>query len=336
MRGYPLFHYKDQIALTCISGSGGPGAISFRRTGAVARGGPDGGDGGDGGDIIFSSMKNIKDFSHLSRKKRWIAGSGKSGQGGLKTGAKGKDRVIPIPVGTVLRDKQTNILMDFKASQPLVFLKGKKGGRGNAWFKTSLNQAPRQFHKGIKGQEKKVILEFKPLIKVGLIGHANAGKSTFFNIITGARSPVADYSYTTLKPYYGRIKGLTSEDILMDIPGIAKGAHQSFAKGLSFLRSLQRAELLLHFIDSTSQDPLATKREIEEELESFDKKFSDKEFSALREKKRWIVFTKIDLLPDQKFLNQVKKSSFRIFTLSNKSGKGIKELTVAIKKNLSD
>lgn len=331
-----MFHYKDQIILTCLSGSGGPGAISFRRTGTVARGGPDGGDGGAGGDIIFSSMKSIKDFRHLSRKKRWAAGSGKSGQGGLKSGAKGEDRIISIPLGTILRDEQTHILMDFKETQTFVLLKGGAGGRGNAWFKTSLNQAPRQFHKGIKGQEKKIVLEFKPLIKVGLIGRANAGKSTFFNIMTGARSPVADYPYTTLRPYYGRIKGLAADNLLMDIPGMAREAHQSAVKGLSFLRSLQRAELLLHFIDSTSEDPLAIEKEMEEELKSFDQKFSDKEFSALSEKERWVVFTKIDLLENQKALHQVKKSPFRIFALSNKSGKGIKELTVAIKKNLSN
>ncbi|MCY4512420.1 MAG: GTPase ObgE [Bdellovibrionales bacterium] len=331
-----MFHYKDQIVLTCISGSGGSGAVSFCRTGTMARGGPDGGDGGAGGDIIFSSTNSLKDFSHFYRKKRWKAESGKSGQGGLKTGAKGEDRIISIPFGTVLRDEQTNILMDFKKPQSLVLLKGGKGGRGNAWFKNSLNQAPRQFHKGVIGQEKRVILEFKPLIKVGLIGHANAGKSTFFNTMSGARSPVADYPYTTLRPYYGRIKDLSSEDLLMDIPGISRGSHQSIEKGLSFLRSLQRAKLLLHFVDSTSQDPLVAKQEIEEELEAFDKKFSDKEFSGLSKKKRWIVFTKIDLLQERSFLNQIDKNSFRIFILSNKSGEGVRELTVAIKKALSD
>ena len=332
-----MFHYQDQIILTCISGAGGPGAVSFRRTGAMARGGPEGGDGGDGGHIIFSAKKRIKDFSHLKRKKHWKAGSGNPGQGGLKSGAKGEDQSIFVPLGTLLRDKKANILKDFKKPGALVFLKGGKGGRGNAWFKTSLNQAPRSFQKGGAGQEKKIILEFKPLIKAGLIGCVNTGKSTFFNTLTGARSPVAGYPYTTLRPHYGRIKNLTPESILMDIPGISHGAHQTTKKGLSFLRSLQRAELLIHFIDSTVPDPLSAKKEMEEELKSFDRKFSEKEFSLLSEKKRWTVFTKTDLLQGgHTMLSQINKIPFRSFILSNKTGEGVRELTIAIRKEFSN
>ena len=332
-----MFHYQDQMRLTCVSGFGGPGAVSFRRTGAMARGGPDGGNGGDGGHIIFSSKKRIKDFNHLKRKKRWKAGSGKPGQGGLKSGAKGEDQIISVPLGTLVRDEKTNILKDFKKPGSLVLLKGGKGGRGNAWFKTSLNQAPRSFQQGSAGQEKKIILEFKPLIKAGLIGRTNTGKSTFFNTLTGARSPVAGYPYTTLIPHYGRIKNLTSDSILMDIPGLSHGAHQTTRKGLSFLRSLQRAELLIHFIDSTVPDPLSMKKEMEAELGSFDKKFLEKEFSPLSEKKRWIVFTKIDLLQKNRTsLDQIGKIPFRSFLLSNKTGEGIKELSIAIRKELSN
>lgn len=332
-----MFHYQDQIMLTCVSGCGGPGAVSFRRTGAMARGGPDGGNGGDGGHIIFSAKKEIKDLGHLKIKKRWKAGYGKPGQGRLKFGAKGEDQVIFVPLGTLLRDEKANILKDFKKSGSLVLLKGGKGGRGNAWFKTSLNQAPRSFQKGSFGQKRKVILEFKPLIRAGLIGRTNTGKSTFFNTITGARSPVGGYPYTTLVPHYGRIKNLTPDNILMDIPGLSHGAHQTAKKGLSFLRSLQRAELLIHFIDSTVPDLLNIKKEMESEMGSFDKKFSEKEFSPLCEKKRWIVFTKVDLLQSgHTILNQVGKIPFRSFLLSNKTGEGIKELTIAIKKEFSN
>ena len=235
-----------------------------------------------------------------------------------------------------MRDAKATLLADFDRPRSLVFLKGGRGGRGNAWFKTSRNQAPRYFHKGRKGQEKKIILEYKPLIKASLIGRANTGKSTFFNAITGAHSPTAEYPYTTLVPYYGRIKTLGANNILMDIPGISRGAHQKPEKGLSFLRSLQRARLLIHFIDSTIRDPLGTQRELEEELKAFDRKFSEKAFFPLSKKKRLVVFTKIDLLKNQTFRKRVTKPSTRLFTLSNKTGEGVRELVIAIKKELSD
>ena len=331
-----MFHYQDQMVLTCVSGGGGPGAVSFRRERTAARGGPDGGDGGDGGDVIVSSKRQIKDFSHFRRKKQWKADSGKPGQGGLKSGAKGENQIIYVPLGTLLKDQEANILMDFKKSKSFQLLKGGKGGRGNAWFKTSLNQAPRHFHKGWGRQKKKIILEFKPLIKAGLIGRANTGKSTFFNTLTGARSPVAEYPYTTLVPHYGRIRGLAPDGILMDIPGISRGAHKTTDKGLSFLRSLQRAELLLHFIDSDLSDSLGANREMEEELQAFDNKFSDEGFSPLSEKKRWIVFTKIDLLQNRELPDQITQIPQRVFSLSNRSGEGIRELALALKKELSN
>ena len=329
-----MFHYQDRLAFTCVSGRGGAGAVSFRRNRQTARGGPDGGDGGRGGDVVFSSKSGVKGFSHLKRRKRFSAGRGEAGESCLKTGAKGEDKIIPVPVGTVLRDEKARLLMDFSRPRSFVLLKGAPGGRGNAGFKTSLNQAPRRFQRGSSGREQKIILEFKPLIKAGLIGRANTGKSTFFNTLTGARSPAADYPYTTLTPFYGRIKNLPSENVLMDIPGLSRGAHKEPEKGLSFLRSLQRAELLIHFIDGTAEDPLTIQREMEEELRAFDKKFSEPAFTPLSEKKRLTALTKIDLLESPAILRRTA-GNLRFFTLSNKTGEGAKELSSAIKSTLS-
>ena len=330
-----MFHYQDRLTFTCVSGRGGPGAVSFRRNRQTARGGPDGGDGGRGGRVVFSSKSGLKGFGHLKQRKRFSAAAGGAGESRLKTGAKGEDIIIPVPVGTVLRDESACLLRDFRRPGTFVLLKGGVGGKGNAEFKTSLNQAPRRFQKGGPGREKKIILEFKPLIKAGLIGRANGGKSTFFNTLTGARSPTADYPYTTLTPYYGRIKNLSPENILMDIPGISQGAHKEPERGLSFLRSLQRAVLLIHFIDSTAGDPLALQKELKKELTAFDKKFSEPAFSLLSEKKRLTVLTKIDLLKNPMDVLRRFPESLRVFTLSNRTGEGIKELSAAIKRELS-
>ena len=313
-----------------------PELLAFVAHNKLPEGGPDGGDGGRGGNIIFSSKIRIKDLNHLRKRKRFTALSGNPGQSQLRFGTKGEGKVILVPLGTLLRDTKANILADFDRPRSLVLLKGGRGGRGNAWFKTSRNQAPHFFHKGRKGQEKTIILEYKPLIKAGLIGRANTGKSTFFNAITGAHSPTAEYPYTTLVPYYGRINALGPDNILMDLPGISRGAHQKPEKGLTFLRSLQRAKLLIHFIDSTIRDPMGAQKELEEELKTFDRKFPEKTFSPLSKKKKLIVFTKIDLLKNQTFRERVAKIPFRGFTLSNKTGEGMRELFIAIKKELSN
>ena len=325
-----MFLYDDRVSLTVISGSGGPGAVSFYRTRKIPRGGPDGGDGGKGGDIVFSSKNSFKNFSHLRRSARFSADPGGSGQNQLQSGREGRNVIIPVPLGTLLRDENLNILEDFDSPVRRVFLKGGAGGRGNAFFKNSLNQAPRRFHRGKKGRERKIILEFKPLIKVSLIGRANTGKSSFFNTLTGARSPTADYPYTTLVPFYGRIKTLGPDSVLMDIPGLSKGACEKPEKGLVFLRSLQRAELLIHFVDCSGADPQGEKEETEEELRAFDRKFPCSKFSPLNEKKKLIVFTKTDLYKKPPFWDS------NSFTLSNKTGEGVQELLCAIKKEISN
>ena len=330
-----MFHYKDQIQLTLISGAGGLGSCSFHRTRKIPRGGPDGGDGGKGGDVILRASTQVKNFNHFAKKRIWRASRGCSGENQLKQGARGKDITLDLPPGTVVKDLNGKLLVNFKEDSSVIFLKGGQGGRGNAFFKNSLNQAPRHFQKGLPGLEKKVILELKPHIQIGLIGRANTGKSSFFNSITGAKSPIGAYPYTTLQPYYGQIKHVGFPCKIMDIPGLSQGASKNITKGLAFLRLLQRTELLVHFVDGTSsikEDII----EIERELKLFDQACSYKEFSPLSKKKQLVVLTKIDLLEDASRLEDIKKIGKNYICLSNKTKQGCEELLVAINKEISN
>ena len=335
-----MFSYNDQISLSLSSGNGGTGALSFYRTKKNPRGGPDGGDGGKGGSIIFSSSNQISGFESFKNIKKYRASSGENGGKQLKTGKRGKDIILTLPLGTVIRNTQGQILKDFIAVKQELFLEGGRGGRGNAFFKNSLNQAPRHFQKGEKGTNQRVILELKPLVDIAIIGKVNTGKSSFLNLVTKAKSKVASYPYTTLAPHIGQLKHVASPCFVMDIPGLEKGASKNIFKGLSFLRSLQRAKLLLHFIDSSSEKPLEDLLEIEEELKSFDKKYSESYFQKLSKKTCFYVLTKTDVLDSKKSLSSVLKKikikkNQKTFTLSNKSKKGLKELLSEIKKQVS-
>ncbi|MDE0092027.1 MAG: GTPase ObgE [Oligoflexia bacterium] len=335
-----MFNYKDQILLNLISGSGGNGALSFYRTRKNPRGGPDGGDGGAGGSILLSSSNRLNGFEHLKKLKKYKAGSGAKGGKQLKNGKNGEDIILSLPLGTIIRNRHNQILKDFITDKTEVFLKGGRGGRGNAFFKTSLNQAPRQFQKGEKGKSQQVILELKPLIDIAVIGKVNTGKSSFFNLTTKAKSKVAVYPYTTLVPHIGQLRQISQSCFLMDIPGLELGASQSVFKGLSFLRSIQRAKILLHFIDSCSKGPLEDLLEINQELQAFDQQYSESYFQKLTQKPKIYVLTKHDELNSKKALEEVVKKitvgkNQKIMPLSNKTKKGLKELLLEIEKYLS-
>ena len=242
-----MFHYKDQVSLILASGSGGDGCLSFYRSRTKPRGGPDGGDGGQGGSLVFVSSSKVSGFEHFKKIKKYQAEFWRSRRKTIKKRKKREDFYLNLPLGTLVRNDKGQILKDFPKAKREIFLEGGRGGRGNAFFKTSLNQAPRKIQKGEKANIQKVVLELKPLVQVAIIGKVNTGKSSFFNLVTRAKSKVASYPYTTLAPYIGKLKNFSSACFIMDIPGLEKGASQSVFKGLSFLRSLQRAELLLHF-----------------------------------------------------------------------------------------
>ncbi len=333
-----MFHYDDQVSLTLVSGSGGSGCLSFHRTRKQPRGGPDGGDGGKGGDILFHSSSEVKNLEVFKKKRIFKAEAGESGSNQLKKGRDGKNLVIFIPIGTLIRNKRQEILQDFETEKQIPFIQGEQGGRGNAFFKSSLNQAPRKFQKGQKGKEHRVILEFKPIMDVAIIGETNTGKSTFFNKVTRAKSPIDSYPYTTLVPYLGKMTFRNGKIFLMDIPGLEQGAYEKVSRGLSFLRSLQRAKLLLHFVDSQSENPLASQKKIEKELESFDKKYPQSFFQKLSQKKRFLILSRIDELEEGELKNLVEKikqrSSVKVFCISSHKNKGIEELLVAIEKEI--
>lgn len=335
-----MFHYQDQILLKLISGSGGNGCSSFFSTRTNPRGGPDGGDGGAGGSVVFVSSPKVNGFAHLKKIKKYSAGSGGSGGKQLKKGKRGKDINLNLPIGTLVRNEKGEILKDFNTAKQEIFLEGGRGGRGNAFFKNSFEQAPKQIQKGEKGQSQKVVLEYKPLIHIAIIGKVNTGKSSFFNLVTKSKSKVASYPYTTLSPHVGQLKGALKSCFIMDIPGLEKGASKNIFKGLSFLRSIQRAEFLFHFVDSSSDGVLKDKKEIEEELKTFDKKLTEDYFGNLSRKKTFFILTKIDTLKDKSQLDHLikkikLKKNQKIFPLSNKTKKGLKSILLAIEEEMS-
>ena len=330
-----MFHYRDRIDLDLVSGSGGPGALSFFRLIGKPRGGPDGGDGGRGGDIVFMSSHRLSRFEPLLlRQKRISAGQGKAGGSALKKGKKGEDFILKIPIGTVIKDQKGTILRDFNREQREVFLRGGKGGRGNSFFKNSRNQAPQTVQKGEAGLRSKVFLELKPMAQLALIGKTNSGKSSFFNLITRAKSKIGAYPYTTLVPYIGKLKKLPL--FVVDIPGLEKGAGQSDSKGRCFLRTVQRVDLLLFFLDSSSENLLQDKRELEQEMNLFDSAQKETYFKAFRQKSVFFILSKTDKLKNQgQQLKEIEqtiplKAGQKLFPLSNKSGSGLSEILSAI------
>ena len=352
--------YKDQVKLNLVAGAGGKGSLAFYRSRSLPRGGPDGGDGGNGGNIGFFSDARYKDFAHLKKQSLFKAKRGGNGNSRLQSGRKGKDLLIPVPPGTLLRDAKGRLLKDLnQAENPFFFLKGGLGGKGNAFYKSSVNQAPVQFQKGLSGEQKQIILELKPLVDIALVGRVNSGKSTFFNKMTGGKSPVGDYACTTLCPYYGQMKAFSSPCFLMDIPGIPEGRGERAKQAEIFLRLMGRAKLLLIFV-SAGEQPLEHLRQIKKDLTHFDKNCSEREF-ALKNKKRIIVLSKSDQLQKRDSKKELEvllsetisgdtKGNERIQLLANrdteisntrramafssKTEMGIKELLLAIQENL--
>ena len=333
-----MFDYKDQLILRVASGSGGSGMLSFHRTKKHPRGGPDGGDGGKGGGIVFQSSVTVSDLEHLKKIKIYKAPAGFSGGKQLKKGRDGKDLIIPVPVGALIKNSENQVLIDFNKEKTETLLEGGSGGKGNAFFKNSRNQAPRHFQKGEKGESLKLILELKPLISVALIGKVNTGKSSFFNLATKAKSKVGSYPYSTLAPHIGQLREMEESCFIMDIPGLDRGASQSLAQGLSFLRSIQRAKMLLHFLDS-QEDFLKNLKGIEEELKKFDKKNSSYLFEKLSQKRKFYIITKIDQVKNSAELKvKIKKIKLKkkdkLFLVSNKTKKGLKACLTALKSEL--
>lgn len=320
--------FTDYVKITAKAGNGGNGAISFRREKYVAAGGPDGGDGGKGGDIYFEVDPDSNTLIDFRYKKKFKAENGRNGEGAHKYGKSGDDLYIKVPIGTIIRDAETNkILADLsREGQKELILSGGRGGKGNSHFATSTRQAPRFAQDGEKGEEKELVLELKLLADVGLIGFPNVGKSTFLSMTTSATPKIADYHFTTLEPNLGVVKTDYGDSfVIADIPGIIEGASEGTGLGLQFLRHIERTRLLLHVIDvsgSEGRNPVQDFYTINEEL----KKYSEK----LSKRKQIVVANKIDVMQDENLYKNLEKvakeNKMEIFKISAATGQGVSEL----------
>jgi GTP-binding protein len=328
-------HFLDQAKIYVRSGAGGPGAVSFRREKFVEFGGPDGGDGGKGGDIVFEAVPGLNTLIDFRYTQHFRAPRGKGGSGSNRTGAGGRDLVIKVPVGTqvLADDEDRSLLIDLtKVGQRQVFLEGGMGGRGNASYKTSTNRAPRQHQTGQDGEEMWVWLRLKLLADVGLVGLPNAGKSTFLNSVSNAAAKVGDYPFTTLRPQLGVVRHKGREFVVADIPGLIEGAAEGAGIGDRFLGHVERTRLLLHLIDGSAEDPLASWRIVRGEIESYGE--------GLEDKAEVIGLTKADLLDEQRRGELVRElsseSKATVFPISAPLEEGMEPLLDAIIQRLAD
>jgi GTP-binding protein len=321
--------FIDYAKIFIKSGDGGNGCVSFRREKFVPRGGPNGGDGGNGGNVVFRASANLSTLLDYRYNKFFRAKRGEHGQGGDKTGKNGKDIIVKVPMGTVVKNALTGetIAELLEDKQEIIVLEGGMGGRGNVHFKSSTNQAPRIADKGRKGEEVEVILELKLIADVGLVGFPNAGKSTLISKISAAKPKIADYPFTTLIPNLGIVKYSEYDTfVVADIPGIIEGASSGKGLGIQFLRHIERTKILLFMMDAAKleneyidSDPLSDYRLLLKEL----KNYSDE----LLDKPRIICFTKVDSVYDEtkKRIEDVKTDE-DVILISSITGEHLGEL----------
>ncbi len=310
-------NFVDLIKIFLKSGKGGAGSVHFHRDRWTRKGGPDGGDGGRGGNIILKGNRNLWTLLHLRYHKHFIAGDGQNGGSNNCTGADGEDVIIEVPLGTVVKDVKTGEMLAevIEHDQEVLLLKGGKGGKGNAFFKSPTMQAPRFAQPGESGVEKWVYFELRMLADVGLVGFPNAGKSTLLASVSAAKPKIADYPFTTLVPNVGivRVNELYSF-VMADIPGIIEGAHQGKGLGLRFLRHIERNSLLLFLIPSTSDDIIKEYHILLKELELYN--------PELLEKKRIVAVSKadiIDKITESKIQKQLKSLNVKSIIFSSVS-----------------
>ena len=287
-------NFVDYVKIYCRSGKGGRGSTHFRREKYIPKGGPDGGDGGRGGDIYIRANENYWTLLHLRYQRHVIATSGGSGSGKRSTGCDGEDQIIEVPVGTAVYDALTGeFIMDLnRHGQQELLVKGGRGGKGNTFFKTPTNQAPRYAQPGEPAQERTVILQLKMLADVGLVGLPNAGKSTLLSVITAAKPKIANYPFTTLEPNLGMVRYRDDRSFVMaDIPGIIEGAAEGRGLGLRFLRHIERNALLLFMIPADTEDIAAEYRLLLSELVKYN--------AELTEKRKVLCITKGDLIDEE-------------------------------------
>ncbi len=298
--------FLDQAKIFIKAGNGGSGSASFRREKFVEFGGPDGGDGGDGGSIIIESDRNLNTLIDFRYSQHFKAQHGQSGSKKNKTGGRGKDLVLKVPVGTQIYEEDNNTLIyDFlKNKEKFLLAAGGKGGLGNVRFKSSTNRAPKKKTNGKIGEEFWIWLQLKVIADIGIIGLPNAGKSSLLSALTRARPKIANYPFTTINPNLGVCYIKNKEIILADIPGLVEGAHKGVGLGDKFLRHVERCKILLHMIDVSEEDLVGNYNKIRSELLAYDKN--------LYKKKEIIVFNKSDIIQKDQLKNKLKKFKNRI------------------------
>jgi GTP-binding protein len=297
--------FFDEALIDVAAGNGGAGCVSFRREKFIPFGGPNGGDGGRGGSVWAVGDLNINTLIDYRYQRRHEAKNGEPGRGSDQFGAAGPDIELRMPVGTIVSDAETGeVLVELlEHGQRTLLVKGGDGGFGNLHFKSSTNRSPRQKTPGWPGEARKLKLELRVLADVGLLGMPNAGKSTFIAAVSNARPKIADYPFTTLHPNLGVVRvGPERSFVIADIPGLIEGASEGAGLGHQFLRHLQRTRLLLHIVDAApmddSIDPVAQAKAIVAELKKYDPK--------LHAKPRWLVFNKLDMVPEEEREARVK------------------------------
>jgi len=322
--------FIDQVKVYVRAGDGGRGCVSFRREKYVPRGGPNGGDGGRGGHVIFKATREINTLLDIKYQQQYYAKRGQHGMGKNMHGKNGDDLIVPVPLGTLIKDLETDgLLADLTTEdQEFIAVKGGRGGLGNSHFKSATRQAPRYAQPGEPGEEKDLILELKLLADVGLIGLPNAGKSTLISVLSSARPKVADYPFTTLVPVLGVVKHEDFKSfVIADIPGLIEGAHKGAGLGFQFLRHVERTSILIHLVDISEMsegDPVENFEKINKELELYR--------PELIKKPQAVAATKLDIKGDGKKLDRLaqycKDNGYDFFPICAVTGEGIKDLMI--------
>lgn len=334
--------FVDEAKIRVEAGKGGDGCMSFRREKFIPFGGPNGGDGGDGGSVYLVADVNLNTLADFRYSRIFRAEKGQPGQGSVCTGKSGEDLDIPVPLGTVVYDEDTEELIGelVNKDQRLLVAQGGFHGLGNTRFKSSVNRAPRQFTKGSPGEQRNLHLELKVLADIGLLGMPNAGKSSFIRQISAAKPKVADYPFTTLYPNLGTVRvDLGRSFVIADIPGLIEGAANGHGLGIQFLKHLARTRILLHLVDCAPRlddsSPVQEIKTLEAELASYGT-------GELIHRERWLVLNKIDLLDDeqrQEYTQLICQSlnwQGKIYQISALNGEGCQQLVYDLMDRLEE
>jgi GTPase len=339
--------FVDEVDIHVEAGHGGRGAMSFRREKFVPRGGPDGGDGGHGGSIYVVAANNLNTLLNYRFQKTFSAGNGAHGEGSKRTGRRGEDIELAVPVGTVVYERTDDDTLEEVADltedgQRILIAKGGLGGLGNAQFATSTNRAPRKAQPGLPGEDKDLRLHLKLLADVGLVGFPNAGKSTLISRISAARPKIADYPFTTLVPNLG-VVGLSGDRsfVVADVPGLIEGAHEGHGLGHRFLSHLERTKVLVHLIDVSSmsgRDPVEDFEIIQRELALFPGR--DATGERLMDKPQLVTANKIDALDEperlERLMDHLRRRGIPLYAVSAATGQGLDALLEAMWKEVAN